>query len=305
MRYRMGWIILAGMFFAGCMTPGMSRQIDDLVPAVFRPEKVAHYARDVVWASPSGKKLKLDVSWPEGEGPFPVLVWIHGGAWEDFSKEANVGLARYITNRGYVVVNVNYRTAPQFQMKTIVEDAFGAVIWAKDHAADYHGDPSRVAVAGHSAGGHLAAMVATACGDPYFPPTDPSTKGNDCSVQAAIPVSGVYEFDSLIREESGKRWQRVFGVLPEEDPELYRRCSPRSYLRADLPAQLVLWGEEDFLREQNEKWVAELKEVGAPVEGYMALGQDHLWPTWHWKKPAQDSYDRMVKFLDEQLKRAP
>jgi len=301
-RYRMGWIILAGMFFAGCMTPGMSRQIDDLVPAVFRPEQVAHYARDVVWASPSGKKLKLDVSWPEGEGPFPVLVWIHGGAWEDFSKEANVGLARYITNRGYVVVNVNYRTAPQFQMKTIVEDAFGAVIWAKDHAADYHGDPSRVAVAGHSAGGHLAAMVATACGDPFFTPTYRSAKGNDCSVQAAIPVSGVYEFDSLIREEGGKRWARVFGVLPEEDPELFAKCSPESYLRADLPPQLVLWGEEDFLREQNEKWVADLKQAGAPVEGYMALGQDHLWPTWHWKKPAQDSYDRMVKFLDEQLK---
>lgn len=61
-------------------------------------------------------------------------------------------------------------------------------------------------------------------------------------------------------------------------------------------------GDEDFLREQNEKWVAELKEVGAPVEDYMALGQDHLWPTWHWKKPAKDSYDRMVRFLDEQLK---
>lgn len=304
MRY-FRWVILAGVVFTGCMTPGMSRQVDNLVPVVFRTEKVAHYQKDVVWAEPGGKKLRLDVSWPEGEGPFPVQVWIHGGAWEDYSKEANVGLARYLTNRGYVVINVDYRTAPQFKMKAIVEDALGVVIWAKDHAEEYRGDPARLAVAGHSAGGHLAAMVAVACGDPYFTPTYQSAKGNDCTVQAAIPVSGVYEFDSLIREEGEKRWARVFGVTKAQDPELYAKCSPESYLRADLPAELVLWGEKDMLREQNEKWVAELQAAGAPVEGYMAMGQDHLWPTWHWKQPAKDSYDRMVKFLDERLRQAP
>lgn len=292
----------AGILASGCMTPGMSRQLDNLVPAVFRPERVAHYAKDVVWAAPEGKQLRVDVSWPAGEGPFPVVVWIHGGAWEDYSKEANVGLACYLTNRGYVVVNVDYRTAPQYRMKTIVEDALGVVLWTKDHAEEYQGDPDRVAVAGHSAGGHLAAMVAAACGDPFFTPTYQSGKGRDCRVQAAIPVSGVYEFDSLIAAEGAKRWKRVFGVLPEQDPELYRRCSPQSYLRADLPPQLVLWGEKDFLREQNENWVAALEAAGAPVEGYMAMGQDHLWPTWHWKKPAQDSYDRMVQFLDARLK---
>src|SRR3990172_1829914 len=106
MRYQVVATAALAVWFAGCMTPGMSRQVDDFVPLVFRPEPVAHYDRDVVWAAPGGKKLTLDVSRPEGEGPFPMLVWIHGGSWEFFSNAANEGLARYLTNRGYVVFNV-------------------------------------------------------------------------------------------------------------------------------------------------------------------------------------------------------
>lgn len=293
-------ILFVGLL-AGCMNSKTSQKVDDLIPAMFPPEKVANYVKDVVWVSPGGRDLRLDVSWPEGEGPFPVLVWIHGGSWEMFSKEANMGLACYITNRGYVVINVNYRMAPEVRMKTIVEDALGAVVWAKDHAADYNGDPSRLAVSGHSAGGHLAAMITTACGDPFFTPSYKSAKGNDCKVDAAIPVSGVYDFVKR-GVENPERWERVFGVSYDGDPKLYEKCSPISYLSADLPPQLVVYAEEEFLREANETWVQSLKDTGAPVESYMELGQDHVWPTWHFKKPAQQTYDRMIRFLDEQFK---
>ena len=292
---------------AGCLTPKTSRKIDDLVPKLRAPEPVAHYARNVVWASPGGVASAVDVSWPQGAGPFPVLVWFHGGSWNLFSKEANEGLARYITNRGYTVINVDYRMRPEVTMKTIIEDAMGAVIWAKDHAAEYNGDPSRLAVAGHSAGAHLAAMVAEAGGDPYFTPTYQSQKGNDCKVRAAIPVSGVYdlvlEYNNIQKGQMSKKdWTELMGATLEEDPELYKKCSPLSYLRKDQPPELVRWGEKDFLRPFNEDWVKKLQEIGAPVEEYMQPGVDHLWPTWHWTKSAIQTYDRMIKFLDEQLK---
>ena len=74
-----------------------------------KPEHVEHYERDLVWASPGGRDIRVDVSRPEGEGPFPMLVWFHGGAWKQGRKENSEGQARYITNRGYAVVNANSR----------------------------------------------------------------------------------------------------------------------------------------------------------------------------------------------------
>ncbi len=298
-RYKPG-IALALLCIAGCMSSKTSQRVDDLVPMLVPPEKVAHYHRDVVWASPGGRDLRLDVSAPEGDGPFPVLVWIHGGGWEQFSKEANEGLARYITNRGYVVVNGNYRMYPETTMKTIVEDAMGLVNWSLDHAADYRGDPKRLAVAGHSAGGHLAAMVTAARGDDFFSPTYVLESGN-CEPSALIPVSGVYDFAARGRKDP-EHWTKVFGVSYGENPGLYEKCSPIYHVRADLPPQLVVYAEEEGLREANEDWIAALEAAGAPVQSYMEPGVDHLWPTWHWRKPAKNTYDRMVRFLDERFK---
>ena len=293
--------VLSLAFLTGCVTSKSSQKLDDLVPKMVPPEKVAHYARDVVWASPDGRNLLLDASWPEGEGPFPVLVWFHGGSWEFFSKEANEGLARYITNRGYVVFNVNFRMAPEVTLKPIVEDALGAVIWAKDHAREYNGDPVRVAVAGHSSGGHLCAMVTVACGDPFFTPTYSSPAGATCQVQASVPVSGVYDFFAEAKHNP-KGCNRLVGASPADDPELYRKLSPVSYVRAGLPPTLVVYAEKEDLRPVNEQWAQLLAQAGDPVESYMQPGENHLWPTWHWKKSAKQTYDRMAKFLDDQLK---
>jgi len=301
MKARIIFTFVLVPLLAGCMNSKNSQKYDDLVPMVFPPERVAHYDRDVVWASPGGRDLHLDVSAPEGDGPFPVLVWIHGGGWEMFSKEANEGLARYVTNRGYVVFNVNYRMYPEVEMKTIIEDAMGSVVWVKENAWLYNGDAERIAVSGHSAGGHLAAMVGVACGDPFFTPTYQSDEVADCSVKAAIPVSGVYDF---VRrgEENPERWGQVFGVEIDDDRELYEKCSPISYVRAGLPPQLVVYAEEEGLRPANEDWIEMLEQAGVPVASHMELGEDHLWPTWHFKKSAKNSYDKMIEFLDEQFK---
>ncbi len=298
--------IIAALFcltaVCGCLTSKSSQRLDDMVPKLVPPEEVANYERDVIWASPGGRDILLDASWPEGDGPFPVLVWIHGGSWEFFSKEANEGLARFITNRGYVVFNVNYRMAPEVPIKTIVEDAMGVVIWAKDHAADYNGDPHRLAVAGHSAGGHLCAMVTTACGDPFFTPTYQSDSGADCRVSAAVPVSGVYDFIARGKEDPEK-WERVFGVSYPDDPSLYERMSPITRVRADLPPQLVVYAGDEELREANENWIAALEAAGAPVTSYMEPDVDHVWIIWHWKKPALNTYAKIVEFLDSELKK--
>ena len=162
------------------------------------PEPVAEYERGLVWASADGTDIYADVSRPQGEGPFPVLVWFHGGAWKEGRKEHYRGLTCYITNRGYTVVNANFRLSPHVSMREMVEDAMGSIVWVKDNAEQFKGDPDRIATGGHSSGGHLAATAALACGDTYFTPTYQSVSGHGCGVICLIAVSGVFDFVSMI-----------------------------------------------------------------------------------------------------------
>lgn len=265
------------------------------------PEPVAEYERDLVWASPGGTDIYADVSRPEGEGPFPILVWFHGGVWKGGRKEHYKGLACYITNRGYTVVNANFRLSTHVSMKEMVEDAMGSILWAKDNAERFKGDPDRIAVAGHSSGGHLAAMAALAYGDAYFTPTYQSASGHSCGVKCLLAVSGVFDLESMTKTHL--KWLTgIFGVSPADDPEVYRKCSPMSYVKADLPPHLVVCGGKEHLQVAAKEWVDKLRGVGAPAELYMQPGARHNWPTNHWKTPAKETYDRIIEFMDRHMK---
>ncbi|GAB4412111.1 MAG: hypothetical protein OHK0039_17890 [Bacteroidia bacterium] len=125
-------------------------------------------ARDVVWASPDGHDLTMDIYTPEtGQDTHPVLVIFHGGGWLINTKAIMNEMAQYMASHGgYVVCNVNYRllvdAGNTIAMDQIVEDALGAVLWVKEHIHTYRGDRRRVALTGDSAGGHLASMVVVA-----------------------------------------------------------------------------------------------------------------------------------------------
>jgi len=122
-------------------------------------------ARDVLWASPGGFDLTMDISTPEGvKATYPVIVIFHGGGWLINDKSIMDQTSAYFaSNSEYVVCNVDYRllsdSGNSVTLDQIVEDVFGAVLWVKSEIARYQGDSSRVAVTGDSAGGHLSAMI--------------------------------------------------------------------------------------------------------------------------------------------------
>ncbi|HSC67772.1 MAG TPA: alpha/beta hydrolase [Cellvibrio sp.] len=132
--------------------------------AALADNKLTH-VRDLVWASPKGFDLTLDIAIPDTKTRAkPVLVIFHGGGWLLNSKSIMTDLADSIAARTDVItVNVNYRLLSDLNNTTtvdeIVEDAMGAVLWVKDNIQHYGGDPHKIAVTGDSAGGHLAAMV--------------------------------------------------------------------------------------------------------------------------------------------------
>lgn len=267
-----------------------------------QPEPVAHYFKNVVYAEAGGEKLTLDVSLPGGDGPFPILVVIHGGGWKLHTNRVMEGMARYLTNRGYAVFNINYRVYPT-PLPQMVEDCLGAVIWVKEHAADYHADPNRVAVTGDSAGGHLTAMIVTSWNNPEFKPTYAGSGKFDASVKCAIPTYGAYNLASLSKLPVGKPLLRdVLGASLKEKPELYRQLSPINHVHAGLVPQLIVVGPLDPLYHENRAYQRKLQEVGAPVEFYLAQGQTHAFLNYFWKKPAQQAYDAMAAFLDRNLK---
>ncbi len=103
------------------------------------------------------QKIPIRVYTPKGKGPFPVIVYYHGGGWVMATNDVYDSSARALTNAAQaVLISVEYRKAPEHRFPTAHEDAYAAYVWALEHAQKINGDPGRVAVAGESAGGNLA-----------------------------------------------------------------------------------------------------------------------------------------------------
>lgn len=219
--------------------------------------------KDVLWASPSGFDLTMDIYTPtSGEMIYPVVVMFHGGGWLINDKSIMDQSAAYLaTNSNYVVCNVNYRllsdNGNSVKINEIVNDAFGAVLWVKDNIAEYKGDNTRVAVTGDSAGAHLAAMIVN-MGDrisseefsvtslrftPSYLPVAKSAEEvaaqNNLAVQAAVLSYGTYDlhraaingFESMKNPFwfiSGSLGRGLFGdrFNVADHPSLYQAVSP-------------------------------------------------------------------------------
>ena len=121
--------------------------------------------KDIVWASPKGFDLTVDIYSPsKKEEAVPVLIIFHGGGWLVNNKSIMDQMAQYLaTNSNYVICNVNYRLLADLDnsvtLNEIIEDAFGALLWIKENIENYGGDKDRIAVTGDSAGAHMAAMI--------------------------------------------------------------------------------------------------------------------------------------------------
>lgn len=140
-----------------------------------------------------GPNETLDVFPPTapGQGAVPVLVFVHGGYWRSLDKAQHAFVAPAFTAAGALVVVPNYALAPAVSIETITLQMVKAVAWVHAHAARYGGDPSRIVVAGHSAGGHLAAMLLSC----RWKEVDESLPAH--LVPAALSISGLYDLEPL------------------------------------------------------------------------------------------------------------
>lgn len=177
-------------------------------------------------------RQQLDVYRPSAKAAdtAPVVVFFYGGGWEAGRRQDYKFVAEALTSRGMVVVIPDYRVYPQAVFPEFIHDAARAVSWAKTHAAEYGGDPQRLFLAGHSAGAHIAAMLAL---DAHYLAAE---NLEPAALRGMIGLAGPYDFLPL----KSRRLQQIFG--PEEQ---WPRSQPINYVQGGNPPMLLLVGEND------------------------------------------------------------
>ena len=267
--------------------------------------------RRVVYAQMDGETLAMDIFWPKGEGPFPMIVNVHGGSFHKKDQEKFCEpMCKWLCNQGYAVFNISYRLAPEHKFPDAVNDAMGAVIFAKTNAAKYHGDPTRVAMMGDSAGGNISSMCALCWDNPYFKPSFTGDGKVTAQTQANVFLFGVFDLVTMynmmgwyvIFENPKEIGKMYMGGTPAEMLDRYKMASPVTHVRKDMSPTLLVCGGADPLFEQSNLFHRKLDETGIRSGFYISIGDTHGF-TALTTKGAADAYNAVNAFLALELKR--
>jgi alpha-L-fucosidase 2 len=234
--------------------------------------------KDIEYGRVGDVPLLLDVHVPETPGAHPVAILVHGGGWSAGDKAGSdkPGNGGDITpwfslfsDAGCTWFSINYRLAPKDRWPAQIEDVDTAIRWVKAHAAEYRGDPRRIVLVGHSAGGHLVMFAAT-------------QPERDLQVQAVIGFAPVTDLvsDSERRGGVSPSLQNLFGVVKEITGDTRAKLaevSPLNHVHGGMPPILIVHGDADRTvpLQQTTAFVARLKENDVPVELIVRKGAPH------------------------------
>jgi acetyl esterase/lipase len=223
----------------------------------FDTAKLGTIKQDVTYCKMDGHELKMDVYYPASGGPWPGLIFIHGGGWTEGDKAA---LPLIPTAAGYLVVSINYRMYPDYRFPAMIEDVKCAIRSLRAHAVEYNLDPERIALIGHSAGGHLAALAGLAGDNAGW---DVGQYLNQSSrVQAVVEMSGPADLTRPFPEWVDELMTAIFGA------EQLVSGSPVTYAAQDAPPFLIVHGDADDGVPVEQAYLLHdaLIKAGAPSE---------------------------------------
>ena len=237
-------------------------------------ERVAH-VEDRSVPGPHGP-IPIRIYRPDGTGPFPVLVYFHGGGWVVGNLEtADVFCRAMATSAGCVVVSVNYRHAPEHKFPIAADDAFAATQWVGTHAATFRGDAARLIVSGTSAGGNLAAVVGLMARDRGGPAL--------MSQLLIVPVID-YNFETPSYRKNAEgygltaeamRWYWKHYLRGDDDGRHPYASPLRAQSLRGLPPALVVTAEFDPLHDEGEAYATRLRAEGVPTTLWRREGMIH------------------------------
>lgn len=225
------------------------------------------------------KKHKLDLYVPESKDPVPVLMWIHGGGWKIGDRTMYAELGRRLAEAGIACAVISYRLSPDVKHPEHVKDCARAFAWLRSHVKEYGGDPERLFVAGQSAGGHLAALLAL--NRKYLDEVKVPVE----AIRGVVPMSGLYRIPAVQRDLPGLRmFKEAFG----SDPEVCKDASPVEFAaQAKAPMLVITEADEEggdegvpaskLVRESTRGFRKALEEAGfKDAEFRDAAGRNHV-----------------------------
>jgi acetyl esterase/lipase len=237
---------------------------------------------DIEYRRVGNDRLLLDASVPDGPGPFPVVLVVHGGGWMSGDKKTGMGpILQPLTDAHFVWFSINYRMAPASRWPACLDDVNAAIRWVKAHAAEYKGDPRRIALLGYSAGGHLACLAAT-------------TATADTAVQAVVGLAPPTDLELDLPQRGGLSLplQNLLDRPHEVDDaslKTLREISAIHFVHAGLPPFLIMQGTGDksVPYSGSVAFVAKLREAGVPCAFVSLPNAPHRIADWmkyddHW-----------------------
>jgi acetyl esterase/lipase len=241
-----------------------------LVPPGTKVERNIEYIQD------GHEQHKLDLYLPgEGKGPFPVIVWIHGGGWIRGSRDTNHA-APFAAN-GYASVTIEHRFLPQYPFPAQIEDCKAAVRWVRANAKKYNFDPEHIGVMGASSGGHLAILLGTAG-------TAKELDGQGGNLDQSSRVQAVIDLFGLLR-------------IPQDAT---KKSDVLGYIGKETPPFLIIHGDKDksVPIKQSEQLTEAMKKAGVEVTMYTVKGGGHSGPEYF----TEEMMQMYLRFFDKHLK---
>lgn len=260
------------------------------------------YERDLVYGTASGVEMKLNLARPAGEGARPAVVILAGGGWKgDGRKDLMDKYTQEFGRRGYVAATVDTRSTPKFLFPSQVEDAKCAVRFLRANASKYGIDPQKVGAVGFSAGGHLALMLGVLTKEDGFE-GEGGWADQESRANAVVAFCGPANFVTA-NPSNGGNYEFFLGAKRKDDPELYRRASPITYVKKGSAPMLLIQGTADDMvpYTQATEMAAALTAAGVPGRVELLLGAGHRWGGAEWNRSLEQSF----AFLDQQFKSKP
>jgi acetyl esterase/lipase len=280
--------------------PNVKLAMEDL------PANVVEYA-NLSYTSYCGRDLHLDLFVPvSNEGQMhPAVLLIHGGGWSSGDKSMLIPMAEQIAGRGYVTAAVEYRLSPEALYPAAIYDLKTAVRWMRANATKYKIDSTKIAVYGCSAGGELAAFLGSTNGVEMFDGEGDYLSHSD-EVEAVIDVDGLLDFTNAnsvkydLNPDMPSAAHKWFGVSYKENPDLWKKASPITYVSKKTPPTLFINSSMSHYHAGQDEMVRRLRSFNISYEVRKLPGTPHTF--WLFHPWFDKTLEYAVQFLDRTLK---
>ncbi len=279
LRGRRGWILGTSLLATGTLVWALGHWRQSTRWRLRRNPGPVTEVRDVAYLPGSPHpKHRLDLYMPEGARGVPVVLFIHGGYWVEgdrnyfaFASGLYGSVGRALAREGIGCVITSYRLSPETGIEGMLDDVLAALRWTQENAAAHGGDPARIFVMGHSAGGHLAALLA--CDESLHRGRGLDPK----SVRGYLPLSAVWDLaDMRDRHDDAFNSRVTYAVFGRDEARL-KRYSPIHLLHPGMPPVLIGIGGRDFgyMIPQAEEARRRLERAGVQARVLRLDGYDH------------------------------